>query len=137
MDAYENRLQKIAERLLTARYSLWSGMLTAHTVLLSVAVALLPSATPEVAWRFRVVGYVAILGMAFVLLSFASTKGQYENIGARLNNSEQELSDSEREHDHRKANTRWKIIKICEAVSTVGLLIEVILLGWVLTAPSP
>jgi hypothetical protein len=135
MDTYENRTQQIAERLLAARYSLWSGMLTAHTVLLSVAVALLPGAEKTMAWRFKLVGYIAILCMLLVLLCFASTKGQYEAIGQRLADPEQELTEADQKRDIWWANIRFKLIKVFEGGSALGLLAAAVLLGWVLTTP--
>ena len=135
MDTYENRTQQIAERLLAARYSLWSGMLTAHTVLLSVAVALLPGVEKAIAWRFKLVGYIAILCMLLVLLCFASTKGQYEAIGQRLADPEQELTEADQKRDIWWANIRFELIKVFEGGSALGLLAAAVLLGWVLTTP--
>lgn len=135
MDTYEKRTQQIVERLLVARYSLWSGMLTAHTVLLSVAVALLPGVEQTIAWRFKLVGYIAILCMLLVLLCFASAKGQYEAIGQRLASPEQEITEEDKRRDIWWANIRFRTIKIFEAGSALGLLAAAVLLGWVLTTP--
>ena len=135
MDTYEKRTQQIVERLLAARYSLWSGMLTAHTVLLSVAVALIPGAEQTIAWRFKLVGYIAILCMLLVLLCFASTKEQYEAIGQRLTDPERELTEADQKRDIWWANIRFKLIKVFEAGSALGLLAAAVLLGWVLTTP--
>ena len=134
MDAYENRTQQVIERLLVARYSFWSGMLTAHTVLLSVAVALLPSAGQN-AWLFKLVGYIAILCMLLLLLCFASAKGQYEAIAQRVAFPEQELTEKDKKRDMWWANFRFWVIKIFEGGSALGLLAAAVLLGWVLTTP--
>jgi len=96
MDDYDGRLQQIAERTLTAKLSLWSALLTAHTVLLSVAVAILLTVKPLEAWRFKLGGFIAIVCMLVLLLNFALTKSQYELIGQRLTNPDGELSESER-----------------------------------------
>lgn len=135
MDTYDKRAQQIYDRIRAARYSLWSGMLTAHTVLLSVAVALLPGAVKTVAWRFKSVGFIAILCMFLVLLCFLLTKVQYEAIGQRLSDPEQELTVSSQKHDIRWANIRFNLIKTFEAGSALGLLSAAVLLGWVLTTP--
>jgi Na+/melibiose symporter-like transporter len=135
MDAYENRTQQIIERLIAARYSFWSGMLTAHTVLLSAAVALLPSANQQVAWLFKLVGYVAILCMLLLLVCFAATKGQYEAIGQRLASPEKELTEEEKKRDIGQANLRFWAIKVFEGGSALGLFAAALLLGWVLTTP--
>ncbi len=59
MDDYEERRQQIVERALSAKFNLWSAMLTAHTLLLSVAVALLVTGVPTGRGAFKLVGYVA------------------------------------------------------------------------------
>lgn len=135
MDTYEKRTQQIIERLLAARYSFWSGMLTAHTVLLSVAVALLPGAGQSIAWRFRLVGCIAILCMFFLLLCFALAKAQYEAIGKRLAFPEQNFTEEDERRDIWWANIRFRSVRVFEAGSALGLLATAVLLGWILTTP--
>jgi len=134
MDDYDERLQQIAERTLTAKLSLWSALLTAHTVLLSVAVAILLTVKPLEAWRFKLGGFIAIVCMLVLLLNFALTKSQYELIGQRLTNPDGELSESERKGDLRSAMLRWCLSGISESVAIIGLGAEVVLFGWVLAA---
>jgi hypothetical protein len=134
MDDYDGRLQQIAERTLTAKFGLWSALLTAHTVLLSVAVALLVTVKPLEAWRFKLGGFIAIFCMVVLLLNFALTKSQYELIGQRLTNPNAELSESERNRDLRSAMFRRCLSTVCETVAILGLGAEVVLLGWVLAS---
>lgn len=134
MDDYDGRLQQIAERTLTAKLSLWSALLTAHTVLLSVVVALLVTVKSFEASRFKLGGFIAIVCMLVLLLNFALTKAQYELIGQRLTNPNGELSESERKRDLRSAMLRWRLSRIRESVAIVGLGAEVVLFGWVLAA---
>ena len=132
MDDYDKRLQQIAERTLTAKFSFWSSLLTAHTVLLSVAVALLVADVTAEKSVFKFVGYVAILCVVLLLLNFAVAKSQYEIIGQRLAKPEVELTESERVQDLRSAMFRRCISTTGETVSILGLGAEVVLLGWVL-----
>lgn len=129
---YDGRLQQITERTLTAKFSLWSALLTAHTVMLSVAVALLVTAKPPEAWRFQLVGFVAILCMVALLLNFALTKSQYEKIGQRLADPEVQLSDSEQSKDVNDALLRRNLSWIIEIIAIIGLGVDVVLFGWVL-----
>lgn len=132
MDTYEKQTRQIDERLFVARYSFWSGMLTAHTVLLSVAVSFIPNARQIMVSQFKLVGGIAILCMVFVLLCFALTKGQYEAIGQRLTDSDPELTET----GIWWANTRFTLIKVFETASAMGLSVAAVLFGWVLlTAP--
>ena len=132
MEDYDGRLQQIAERTLTAKFSLWSALLTAHTVMLSVAVALLVTAKPPEAWRFQLAGFVAILCMVTLLLNFALTKSQYEQIGQRLADPEAHLSESERRRDVSHALLRRRLSAIGEIIAVFGLGVNAVLFGWVL-----
>ncbi len=134
MDNYEWRLQQIAERALTAKFSLWSALITAHTVLLSVAVALFVTVKPPEAWRFKLCGFIAIVCLVVLLLNFALTKSQYELIGQRLVNADTELSESERNRDLRSASLRRNLSAIGEIAAILGLGVNVVILGWVLAA---
>lgn len=134
MDDYDGRLQQIAERTLAAKFGLWSALLTAHTVLLSVAVALLVTVKPLEAWRFKLGGFIAIFCMVVLLLNFALTKSQYELIGERLTNPDTELSASERNRELQSAKFRRRVSALGETIAIFGLAAEVVLLGWVLTA---
>jgi hypothetical protein len=134
MGDYDGRLQQIAERTLMAKFGLWSALLTAHTVILSVAVALLVTAKPTEAWRFKLGGFIAIFCMVVLLLNFVLTKSQYEQIGRRLADSEAELSESERSQDLRHALLRRQLSAIGEVMAILGLGVEVVIFGWVLAA---
>lgn len=132
MDKYAERLQQIKERTLSAKSSLWSALLTAHTVLLSVAVVLLVTQHPPLPWGFKLSGFLAILCMALLLLNFALTKAQYQIIGQRLANPEAELPDSVRDREVGQANFRWRLSEVCEFVAALGLAVQVVIFGWVL-----
>lgn len=132
MDKYDARLQHITERTLTAKFSFWSAMLTAHTVLLSVAVALLATDTATERWAFKLIGYMAIICMFLLLLNFALAKSQYEVIGRRLAAAEEDLSEAARARDLRLANLRWYLTHACEVGSMLGLAAQGAVLGWVL-----
>jgi hypothetical protein len=129
---YDSRLQELAQRAFTAKFSLWTALLTAHTVLLSVAIALLVTVKPSEAWPFKVVGFVAILCMIVLLLNVGVTKSQYETIGQRLVNPEVEISESERNRDLSKSFVRRYFAAIGETMAILGLGVEVSLLAWVL-----
>ena len=134
MDKYDERLQQITERTLTARFSLWAALLTAHTVMLSVSVALLVTAKHIEVCFFKLCGFIAICCMIAVLLNFWLTKSQYEQIGRRTAEPEAELSESERKRDLRQALTRRRFNSIFEIVAFLGLFAEALLFGWVLAA---
>ncbi len=134
MDDYGWRLQQIAERTLTAKFSLWSALLTAHTVLLSVAVALLVTVKPLEAWPFKLSGFIAIFCMVVLLLNFALTKAQYEQIGQRLAHPDAELSESDQNQDLKSAMFRRCLSIAGEIIAILGLGVEAVLLGWVLAA---
>jgi uncharacterized membrane protein len=134
MDNYESRIQQIVERTRSAQGSLWSALLTAHTVVLSVAVALLVTVTPSEAWQLRWAGFIATVCVVVLMLNFALTKSHYELIGQRLTDPSAEISESERNADLRKAAFRRRLAAIGDAVAISGLSVEVVLLGWVLAA---
>lgn len=132
MDDYDQRLQQIIERVLAAKSSFWSGLLTAHTVLLSVAVTLLVANFTAEKYAFKFVGYVAIFCVALLLLNFAIVKAQYEIIGQRLAMPATELTQSQQIRDIKNAEFRQFISIAIEMVTILGLGTEVVLLGWVL-----
>lgn len=132
MDEYAERQQQIVERTLSAKFSLWFALLTAHTVLLSVAVALLVADVTAERSVFKFVGYLAILCVAILLLNFAVAKSQYEIIGQRLAEPEAEPTESERVQDLQRAMFRRCLSSTGETVSILGLGAEVVLLGRVL-----
>ena len=134
MSNYDERIDVIAERTVSAMYAFWSAMLTAHTVMLSVAVAIPTAISSVVAWQFRFVGFVAVACMVFLLFNFASIRMQYEIIGQRLLNREANLSDKKRNHDISIANMRHTFVRVAEIMSAFGLAMEAVLLAWVLVA---
>ena len=129
MDEYELRQNQVNDRLIAARFNFWSVMLTSHTVLLSVSVALLTGA-PKNAWIFKLVGFIAIACILFLLGSFALAKAQYEAIAYRLAFPAKEISEAEKQHDMRKAKMRYWLVKVLEITSAVGLTVAAVLLGW-------
>jgi hypothetical protein len=134
MDDYHGRFQQISERTLTAKFCLWTALLTAHTVMLSVSVALLVTVEPIGVWRFKLGGFIAICCMVVLLLNYMLTKFQYEQIGRRLSDSEAELSESERNRDLRHAMLRRRLSSLGEIMAILGLGVEAVLFGWVLAA---
>jgi hypothetical protein len=83
--SYDEKVEVIAERTLSAMYAFWSAMLTAHTVILSVSVAIPSAISTATEWQFRLAAFVAVVCMMFLLFNFASIRMQYEKIGQRLN----------------------------------------------------
>lgn len=134
MSNYDERVEIVTERTMAAMHAFWSAMLTAHTVLLSVAVALPAAISSIVAWQFKLVGFIATICMVLVLLNFAAVRMQYEAIGRRLLNLEAELSEAQRARDISVANTRHTLMRIAELLSALGLVVEAALLTWVLIA---
>ena len=131
MDEYDERLQQIIERTLTARFSLWAALLTAHTVMLSVSVALVSARHIGVCF-FKLCGCIAVCCVIAILLNFWLTKSQYEQIGRRTAGREVELSQSERERDLRHAQIRRSFSFFFEIVALLGLFAGALLFGWVL-----
>ncbi|MGQ0696937.1 MAG: hypothetical protein ACT4PZ_01720 [Panacagrimonas sp.] len=132
MSNYDERFQAITEKTSAAMSAFWSALLTAHTVLLSVAVAL-PSFAPAASfWQFKVVALLATACMFALLFNFAAVRMQYAAIGRRLLNWEPGLSDMERKKDITTAMRRNSLIKAAEIAAAVGLLLEAGLLTWVL-----
>lgn len=132
MSNYDNKLETTIERTSASMYAFWSAMLTAHTVLLSVAVAL-PAATAKAdLWQFKLVGTIATLCIFALLFNFAAVRMQYETIGQRLINYETELSEIQRKKDITIAERRRFMMRCAEVIATFGLVIEACLLFWVL-----
>ncbi len=132
MNNYEERLEAITERTSTAMSAFWSALLTAHTVVLSVAVAL-PSFAPTAdLWQLKAVALLATACMFSLLFNFASVRMQYEAIGRRLMDLEAEPTESDKKSDITTASCRRMLIKGAEIVAAVGLLLEAVLLSWVL-----
>ena len=132
MDDYNELLQQIAERTLTAKFSLWAALLTAHTVLLSVCVALLVTAKAGGVWWFKVGGFIAIGCIVVLLPTFWLTKSQYDHIGRRLSCPESDLSELERRRDLSKALLRGRLCSLFEITAMFGLVLGGALFGWIL-----
>jgi hypothetical protein len=132
MSNYDNRLKEITERTVAAMHAFWSAMLTAHTVLLSVAVAL-PALSPSSdQWQVKLVGVLATASMFALLFNFAALRMQYEAIGHRLYNCESELTDDQRKRDISVALWRYRLMRIVEPTAAASLVVEACLLMWVL-----
>ena len=134
MDDYEIRKQQVFERALAAKLGLWGALLTSHTVMLSVAVALLVAVKPAEAWPFRLTGFIAVVCMLLVLLNLAQTKSQYELIGKRLADPEADLGEATRDRDDRQARLRHRFSHIAEVVATIGLAAGALLFAWALAS---
>ncbi len=132
MSNYDERVQTVTERTSSAMYAFWSAMLTAHTVLLAVAVALPSAISSVVAWQFKLVGVTATVCMVLLLFNFAAVRMQYEAIGRRLVNLEPELTEAQRARDIAIANSRRTLMRIAELLSAFGLAVEAGLLAGVL-----
>ena len=132
MNTYNSKLETIIERTSAAMYAFWSAMLTAHTVFLSVAVAL-PSVIPSAKlWQFKLVGILATICIFVLLFNFAMVRMQYEIIGKRLINYEAEVKETERNKDITSANRRNLAMRIAEIIAILCLLAEACLLTSVL-----
>ena len=131
MDRYEDRLQQITERTLAAKFSLWAALLTGHTVMLSVSVALV-GAKHIVGCSLKLCGFIAICCVISILANFWLTKSQYEQIGRRTAETEAELSESDRVRDLRHARRRRRLSSALEMFALVGLLAGALIFGWVL-----
>ena len=132
MSKFDDRMKEVTERMFSAMQALWSAMLTAHTVLLSVAVALPAiSASPD-QWQIKLVGLLATTSIFALLFNFAALRMQYEAIGLRLRNHESELTDEERKKDISTALLRNRLIRVFELSAAVLLVVEASLLIWVL-----
>ncbi len=127
MENYDIRVQHVVERALAAKFGLWAALLTSHTVMLSVAVALLVAVKPVEAWFFRLTGFIAVICMLLVLLNLALTKSQYELIGKRLADPEADLREATRAQDLRQAGRRHRFFLITEFVAVSGLAAEALL----------
>lgn len=132
MSEYDDRIGVIAERTSVAMHAFWSAMLTAHTVLLSVAVAL-PAAIPSAyLWQFKVVGATATACILALLFNFAAVRMQYEEIGRSLLDYEAELTVAQRKSGITSAVRRHYLVRVAEVIAATGLIIEACLLVWVL-----
>lgn len=115
-----------------AKFGLWGALLTSHTVMLSVAVALLLAVRPVEAWPFSLISVIAIVCIPLVLLIFVLTKSQYEVIGKRVANPEADLDETTRVRDLRQAVIRHRFSAVAEIVAVVGLASEAFLFAWAL-----
>ena len=132
MTKYDDRLKEITERTVAAMYAFWSAMLTAHTVLLSVAVGLSAVDSFFKQWQLRAVGILATASVFAVLFNFAALRKQYEDIGHRLHNCETELTKAQREKDIFTGLWLRRIIRAAESFCATTLMVETCLLMWVL-----
>ncbi|MDK9723798.1 MAG: hypothetical protein OEL88_02835 [Sterolibacteriaceae bacterium MAG5] len=132
MSNFDDRVKEVTDRTFSAMQSFWSAMLTAHTVMLSVAVAL-PAISPSPdQWQIRFVGLLATASIFALLLNFAALRMQYEAIGVRLHNHESELTEEERRKDISTALWRNRLIRVVEPSAAASLLVEACLLMLVL-----
>lgn len=132
MNNFDDRVKEVTERMFSAMQAFWSAMLTAHTVLLSVAVAL-PAISPSPdQWQIKLVGLLATTSIFALLFNFAALRMQYEAIGLRLHNHESGLTDEERQNDISTALRRNRFIRVFERVAAALLVVEASLLMWVL-----
>ncbi len=134
MHQYDAYLHKIIDRTHTARYGLWSAMITAHSVFLSVAVALASLSAGTVKWQVQFIAHAAILCILFISGCFISSKAQYEDIGKRLAHYEEERSEVDLIQDIGRTSTRFKIVKWFEILAVIGLNVEALLLLSVILA---
>ncbi|MBA3031575.1 MAG: hypothetical protein KKF85_16430 [Gammaproteobacteria bacterium] len=132
MSNYDERVKEINERTMAAMHAFWSAMLTAHTVLLSVAVAL-PAISPSSdQWQVKLVGCLATASMFALLFNFAALRMQYEAIGHRLLHHESGLTEDQRKKDISIALWRYRLMRIVEPLVATFLVAEASLLMWVL-----
>lgn len=132
MSNYDERAKEITERTMASMHAFWSAMLTAHTVLLSVAVAL-PAISPiSDQWQIKLVGALATASMFFLLFNFAALRMQYEVIGQRLYNHDSGLTENQRKKDISIALWRYRLMRIVEPLTAVLLVAEASLLMLVL-----
>ena len=132
MTNFDDRVKEVTERTFSAMQAFWSAMLTAHTVLLSVAVAL-PAISPSPdQWQIKLVGLLATTSIFALLFNFAALRMQYEAIGLRLHNHESGLTDEERQKDISTALRRNRLIRVFEPSAAGLLVVEASLLMWVL-----
>lgn len=122
----------VIEKSINAMFALWSAMLTAHTVILSVSAAVITTNSLSTNLQFKLIGLIAMTCMLLLLLNFATLRMQYEKIGQRLINLSSNLSESDRSRDLKTANIRHILMRAIEVISTMGLAIEACLLAWVL-----
>lgn len=132
MSNYDERVKEITERAMASMHAFWSAMLTAHTVLLSVAVAL-PAISPSSdQWQVKLVGVLATASMFSLLFNFAALRMQYEVIGQRLCNYESGLTEDQRRKDISIALWRNRLMRVVEPLAAILLVAEASLLMWVL-----
>lgn len=124
VDDYDIRVQQVVERALAAKFGLWGALLTSHTVMLSVAGALLLAVKPVDAWPFTLIGVIAIICIPLVLLNFVLTKSQYEVMGKRVVNPAAELGETTRVRDLRHAVIRHGFSGVAEIVAVIGVALE-------------
>jgi hypothetical protein len=129
---YDQKIESVTDKSISAMFAFWSAMLTAHTVILSVAAAVITTGASSSFFQFKLIAFIATACMVLLLLNFAALRMQYEAIGRRLVNLDSDLSESDRVRDLRKANIRRISMRVVEAISALGLAIEACLLAWVL-----
>ncbi len=132
MTNYDSRVREVAERTIVAMHAFWSAMLTAHTVLLSVAVGLSAVDSFFKQWQVKAVGVFAAASVFVLLFNFAALRKQYSAIGQRLLNYENELTNAQREKDVSTAVWRHRLILAAEGICATTLAVEACLLMWVL-----
>jgi hypothetical protein len=129
---YDQKIESVTEKSISAMFAFWSAMLTAHTVILSVAAAVITTGASSSFFQFKLIGFIATACMMLLLLNYAALRMQYEAIGRRLVNHDSDLSESDRVRDIQTANIRRISMRVVEAISALGLAIEACLLAWVL-----
>lgn len=132
MSNYDERVREIAERTMAAMHAFWSAMLTAHTVLLSVVVALAAIRPFSDQWQVKLVGVLATASMFALLFNFAALRMQHEAVGQRLHNHESGLTEDQRKKDISTALWRYRLMLVVEHMVAAFLVAEASLLMWVL-----
>lgn len=129
---YDQKLESVTEKSINAMFAFWSAMLTAHTVILSVAAAVITTSPSSSFFQFKLIGIIATACVMLLLLNFAALRMQYEAIGRRMVDPASDLSESDRVRDLQTANIRRISMRVIEAISALALAIEACLLAWVL-----
>ena len=69
----------LIDRLINTSLAYWSALLTAHTVILSVAVALPQFYESRLLWQLKVAGAISSISVLLLVLNFGITRLQSRN----------------------------------------------------------
>jgi len=130
-------VQNFINKALESNFALWSALLTVNGIMLT-AFSILPVVSIAMNKLFSL-PLVACCSVSIVLLvhNFTVTKEHYLKIGQMLCASESDLTNEQREQDIKTEKRKFHNVRLAEKAVLLLFLVEIMLLGVMLSLASP